>query len=211
MTPPGPIIAACTVISIIAAFPCYAKPPPKIPPRQVAKMIGVDPLVRNALKSKLDSQQADALLALPPRELGWKVIQTDHLATIVVTDPSVKQVGRTDGYLTSINGVRAMTSRPLHASVDVLSINETNTVKPVKPVTVTRSTTIDPDGVKFDPAYKILLPSGEKWPIKIQVDQIKWAHIATVTGITCAILPSCRNDVLTSTDDKSASSNQKKK
>jgi len=210
------LIRACIALWLAAVAPCNAKPLLKVPAQaeRVAHMIGVSPLVRNALKSHLDSQQAEPLLALSPRELGWKVIQTNHLATIVATDPSIKQAGHTDAFLASINCLRTITSQrdassvshgPRDTSFDLLGIDHTNEVKPitVRPPTPGRSFTIDPfQGIKIDPPIKIPF---NIWKGRVKfkdVDHIKWADIskgaAAVTkgaGVGCTILSSCRSRV----------------
>jgi hypothetical protein len=72
-----------------------------------ALWIGRSAVVQGVVKEVFGREAAEALLKLPPVELGWKVIGDDRLASAVANSTLVSRAGNTEGFLASINTLRA--------------------------------------------------------------------------------------------------------
>jgi hypothetical protein len=167
-----------------------------------AEMIGASPLVRGALERLLGPSAAQAVLGLPAKELGWKVIETDVYASAVATSPALRQAGNADAFLASINDLRAFRAQtvPTRSSFDFLSVNNSshNPLAMIRPVTVENPSdltkwefTFTREGMNIDPGYTIPLWNSRSTIGNMKLDQIKWSDVA----VACAIVSPCANGI----------------
>jgi len=205
-----PVAASAALWLLILSAPCLAQggaiPYEIRGVEAVVEVMGESPLVRGALERLLGRSAAEAVLALPPKELGWKVIETDAYASAVATAPALREAGNTDAFLASINDLRAFRAQtmPGQKTFNLLSMNNSSPDLPemIRPVTVEHSVTppsestkweftFTREGIKVDPGYKIPLWESSSTTGNIKIDEIKWSDV----GVACAIISPCANEI----------------
>jgi hypothetical protein len=221
------VVAFCVGVMLVAfSRPCWAQGAATVTEMRAAGLaaewIGTSLVVRQVIESVLGrgSVEAERMLALPPQQLGWRVIESDRLAGALATAPSIARAGHTEELLASINSLRAFsaTAKVLSsagaqsnaASLRLLGVQKSTSAQldeiiraatvaqKVSPATTgptSRSFSIGREGIKADPGFEIPVWKSDRATVKLQLDTLKWSDAAKGGAVVCALVSPCAENV----------------
>ena len=182
-------------------------------------VLGRSAIVRDIFTKVMGREGAEAMLSLPPKELGWKIVESDRVVNALAESSHISRPGNSNEFIASINSLRAFralaNSETRPGNLTLLSSSSMQGKQfGIRTVTfesaslrkeverslqakagVTRSYDLSIEGLKIDPAFKVPIWKSTKSMGSLELGAIKRNDAFAAIAVGCAFIKTCNSRI----------------